>query len=184
MNTIDHLWKEYHSALLGFIRSRVNDADMAEDILQEVFLKIHSKLDSLKNSSKLKSWIYQITRNAIIDYYRTQRPYVELPETLPSPEKDDTEEVRQRLESCILPLIENLPDDYREAVKLSEIEGMTQKDVAERTGLSLSGAKSRVQRGRAMVKGMLEDCCRFEIDHRGTVVDYQTKASTDKGCCK
>jgi len=61
---------------------------------------------------------------------------------------------------------------------------MTQKDVAERTGLSLSGAKSRVQRGRAMVKGMLEDCCRFEIDHRGTVVDYQTKALTDKGCCK
>ena len=184
MNSIEQIWRKYHAALHGFIQSRVSDVDIADDILQDVFLKMYSKIDSLKDASKLRSWIYQITRNAIIDYYRANKPHVELSETLIAPEKDDTETARQEIEGCMLPLIKNLPDAYREAVMLSEIEGLTQKQVAERQGLSLSGAKSRVQRGRAMVKDMLNHCCRFEIDHRGTMVDYQAKASIDENCCK
>ncbi|MES0372137.1 MAG: RNA polymerase sigma factor SigZ [Mariprofundaceae bacterium] len=184
MNSIDRIWREYHAALHGFIQSRVSDADIADDILQDVFLKIHTGISSLKDTNRLRPWIYQITRNAIIDYYRAHKPHVELPETLVAPEKDDAETARQEIEGCMMPLIKNLSDTYREAVMLSEVEGLTQKHVAERLGLSLSAAKSRIQRGRAMIKDMLNDCCRFEIDHRGTMVDYLPKTSTDKNCCK
>ena len=184
MNSIEQIWREYATALHGFIQSRVDDTDIADDILQNVFLNIHTKIDSLKDASKLKPWIYQITRNAIIDHYRSQKAHVELPETIMQVEKDNAEMARQEIEGCMLPLIRNLPDTYREAVMLSEIEGLSQKQVAEKLGLSLPAAKSRVQRGRIMVKDMLNDCCRFEIDHRGAMVDYQLKASVDKNYCQ
>jgi len=184
MNSIDQIWREHAAALHRFIQSRVDDADIADDILQNVFLNIHAKIDSLKDASKLRPWIYQISRNAIIDHYRSLKSHVELPETIIEPEKDNVETARQEIEGCMLPLIRNLPDTYREAVMLSEIEGLTQKQVAEKLGLSLPAAKSRVQRGRIMVKDMLNDCCRFEIDHRGTMVDYQLKGMVDKNYCQ
>jgi len=184
MNSIEQIWQEYHAALHGFIQSRVDDADIADDILQNIFLKISSKIDSLNDASRLKPWIHQITRNAIIDHYRSRKSHTELPETIMAPEKDNAETARQEIEGCMLPLVKHLPDTYREAVMLSEIEGLTQKQVAEKLGLSLPGAKSRVQRGRLMIKDMLNDCCHFEIDHRGTMVDYQLKTSTDKSYCQ
>ena len=184
MNNIESIWKDYHSALLGFIRSRVNEADVADDILQDVFIRVHTKIDSLKDSKRLKPWIYQITRNAIIDYYRTRKPHVELPESLVAPEQGDTEVIRQELETCIMPLIKDLPEHYRTAMILSEIDGLSQKAVAEKLDMSLSGAKSRIQRGRNMLKDTLNKCCVFEIDHQGTVVDYQTKTKAHKNCCK
>jgi RNA polymerase sigma-70 factor (ECF subfamily) len=184
MNNIEQIWREYAAALHGFIQSRVDDADIADDILQNVFLNIHAKIDSLKDTAKLRSWIYQIARNAVIDHYRSLKTHSELPESIEQPEEDNAETARQEIESCMLPLIRNLPDNYREAVMLSEIEGMTQKQVAEKLGLSLPAAKSRVLRGRIMVKNMLNDCCQFEIDHRGTMVDYDLKDSVDKNYCQ
>ena len=179
----EYIWTEYHDKLLGFIQHRVQNRADAEDILQDVFIRVQLRIDTVRESSSIGSWLYQITRNAIIDYYRTHKPHVELPETLIAPERD-TETARQEIEDCMPPLIKNLPDSYREAVMLSEIEGLPQKQIAEKQGLSLSGAKSRIQRGRAMIKDMLNHCCRFEIDHRGTMVDYQTNDSASKNCCK
>jgi len=184
MNNIEQIWREYAAALHGFIQSRVDDADIADDILQTVFLNIHSKIDSLKDAGKLRPWIYQVARNTIIDHYRSHKSHNELSEMIVEPEQDHVETAREEIEGCMLPLVRNLPDTYRDAVMLSEIEGLTQKQVAEKLGLSLSAAKSRVQRGRIMVKDMLNDCCRFEIDHRGTMVDYQLKNSVDKNYCQ
>ena len=182
LENTEMVWKEYHENLLGFIRSRVGDFAAAEDILQDVFVKIYSKIDTLKQNAKLKGWIYQITRNAIIDYYRSHKIMHELPDTLTAPEIDKNEISRRDIESCLVPMIQNLPDTYREAVMLSEIEGETQKDVAEKQGLSLSGAKARVQRGRKMLKEMLLGCCRFEFDHQGNIMDYDTKGSDCNHC--
>ena len=184
MNSIEQIWRDYAAALHGFVQSRVDDTNIADDILQNVFLKISTKIDSLKDVGKLSPWIYQITRNAIIDYYRSYKSHDELPEMIMEPEQDQAEKARQEIEGCMLPLVGNLPDTYREAVMLSEIDGLTQKQVAEKLGLSLSAAKSRVQRGRIMVKNMLNDCCRFEIDHRGTMLDYDLKDSDDKNYCQ
>lgn len=184
MNNIEQIWWEYATALHGFIQSRVDDADIADDILQNVFLNIHRKIDSLKDAAKLRPWIYQIARNAVIDHYRSLKTHAELPESIVQPEDDNAEAARQEIEGCMLPLVRNLPDNYREAVMLSEIEGLTQKQVAAKLGLSLPAAKSRVQRGRILIKDMLNDCCRFEIDHRGTMVDYDLKASNNKIYCQ
>lgn len=179
MNTSEQVWQEYHSRLRAFIRRRVPDDAVSEDILQNVFLKMHTGLASLKDTTKLQSWLYQIARNAVIDYFRLQKPTVELPDQLLQSEIDHDKKVTQELSDCLQPMIQRLPETYREAVILSEIKGLTQKEVAQRQGTSLSGAKSRVQRGRALLKEMLADCCRLEFDHKGRLCDYERK---DKSC--
>jgi RNA polymerase sigma-70 factor (ECF subfamily) len=176
---IEQIWTAYHANLRGYIRSRVNDPTVVDDILQDVFVKIQSGIGTLKDTSKIKPWIYRITRNSIIDHYRTRKKLEQLPEGLVAPETDAGDQARQDVEGCLLPMIQRLPDDYRQALMLSEIEELTQKQVAEKLEISLSGAKSRVQRGRRMIKEMLLACCRFEFDRRGSMVDYEVKGS---GC--
>jgi len=175
-NRIEQIWQEYHTKLYNFIQSRVGAPHVADDILQEVFIRIYSRIDTLREDSKLQSWIYQITRNAIIDHYRSDKTMASLPEILVAPEIDSSEETRQEIASRLVPMIQDVPEHYRQALMLSEIEGLKQKEVAARQGLSLSGAKSRIQRGRAMLKEMLLECCRFEFDHRGRVTDYEGRA--------
>ncbi len=179
---IEEIWRTYHQGLHRFIQIRVGDAAVADDILQDVFIKIHSGIDGLKDSAKIKSWVYQITRNAIIDYYRSQKNHTQLPDDLSGPEIDHSEQAQQELGACLIPMIKALPDHYRDALMLSEIDEIPQKQVAEKLGISLSGAKSRVQRGRVMVKEMLSDCCSIERDHRGSLVDYEPRSSDCKGC--
>jgi RNA polymerase sigma-70 factor (ECF subfamily) len=182
MDVIESIWKEYHSKLHRFIQSRVGDASIAEDILQEVFTRIYSRIGTIKETSKIQSWIYQITRNAIIDHYRAHKKMEKLPESLSTPEMDPSDKTRQEITDCFVPMIERLPNHYRQALMLSEIEGLTQKEVAIRQGMSLSGAKSRIQRGRSMLKDMLLKCCRFEFDHRGNVIDWEEKGSHCDKC--
>ena len=178
----EYIWKEYHDKLYSFILSRVSESSVADDILQEVFMRILSRIDTLKDCDKLQSWIYQITRNSIIDCYRTQKKTSELPSMLTAPENEISDRARKDINNCLLPMIESLPDPYRESVRLSEIQGKTQKEVAEKQGISLSGAKSRVQRGRAMIKELMFGCCHFEFDKQGNVIDYERKAGSDCQC--
>ncbi len=182
MNTSEKVWQEYHSRLRAFIKSRISDDAASDDVLQNVFLKMHSGLSSLKDETKLQSWLYQIARNAIVDYFRSQKPTVDIPEWLPQPEADPNEKIAQELSECLQPMIQLLPENYREAVILSELRGLTQKEVAKMQGTSLSGAKSRVQRGRALLKEMLTDCCRLEFDHSGRLCDYERKGGACKAC--
>lgn len=175
----EKIWMEFSARLKHFILGRVSDKSVAEDILQDVFLKVHSRLDTFDGSDKIQNWLYRIARNAIIDYHRTHKTTEDLPKMLPTPETDGIEKVRQEIGSCLVPVIERLPQHYRQALKLSEIEGLPQKEVARQQGISVSGAKSRVQRGRNMVKEVLTDCCRFEFDHQRKVIDYEGKG---QGC--
>ncbi len=177
--TLEHIWDEFAEKLGQFIRSRVSDPAAAEDILQDVFLKIQQRLGQLKDWAKLQSWIYLMTRNAIIDYYRTRKETVEMPDGLPF-EADTGDADVEELKAAFRRMIDNLPEPYREAVLLTEIEGLTQQQFAERLGLSLSGAKSRVQRGRAQLRKMLDECCTFEFDRRGKVIGCEPRAKA--GC--
>jgi len=179
MHLPEKVWQEYHSRLRAFIKSRISDDAATDDILQEVFLKMHSSLASLKDDTKLKSWLYQIARNAIVDYFRSQKPTVDMPEWLPQRETDHIKKASQELSECLQPMIQLLPKNYREAIILSELKGLTQKEVAKLQGVSLSGAKSRVQRGRALLKNMLSECCQLEFDHSGRLYDYERK---EGGC--
>ncbi|MCJ7619580.1 MAG: RNA polymerase sigma factor SigZ, partial [Anaerolineae bacterium] len=168
----ESVWSQFSDQLRSFIRSRVSDEQTAEDILQDVFLRIHANMGTLKDLSKLQGWIYQITRNAIIDYYRTQRPTSELPENLVSGDYAHEEDLIASLAADVREMAESLPEPYREAFVLTAYEGLSQKQLAERLGLSYTGAKSRVQRARQKVRDMLMICCHFEFDRRGMVIDY------------
>jgi len=182
MNTTEEIWNKYHSNLLAFIRKRINDNMVAEDILQDIFVRIHSRIDTLEDNSKLESWLYQVTRNAVIDYYRSHKPTKELPDWLEQPQISSEEKISQELSSCLAPMIKQLPKKYRLAIQLSEIDGKTQKEVAEEENLTLPGAKSRIQRGRALLKKMLHDCCELEINNKNQVVDYENKDGNCKSC--
>ncbi|MCW8920255.1 MAG: RNA polymerase sigma factor SigZ [Sedimenticola sp.] len=174
MKTTEKIWHEYHMRLTTFIRSKVAE-DVVEDILQDVFAKIHNRLDSLKENVKLESWLYQVTRNTVIDHYRSRRLTEQLPDWIEQPEPNEEEIIRKELSSCLEPMVNELPDKYRKAVLLSEIGNKTQKEVAEIENLSLSGAKSRVQRGRVLLKNMLHDCCQIEINKNNQLVSYVKK---------
>lgn len=189
MLTTENLWETFHGRLKQFILKRIPDEQNAEDILQDVFLKIHAHIGTLRDEDKLQSWMYQIARNAIADHYREQRFTVELPESLllaEEPLVDD--DVVKELIPSIKAMVASLPDEYRQALILTEYEGLTQRELAERLGLSISGAKSRVQRARTKLKDMLLTCCHFEFDRRGKVIDYQPNCScctdnNDCNCC-
>lgn len=178
--TTEEIWEEFHPRIKQFILKRIPDEHNAEDILQEVFLKIHARIDTLRDEEKLQSWMYQIARNVIADYYRQHKATVALSEALLLPDEPvvDDDVVKDLLPG-VRTMVTSLPDEYRQALLLTEYEGLTQRELAERLGLSLSGAKSRVQRAREKLKAMLLDCCHFEFDRLGKIIDYQPRCA----CC-
>lgn len=177
--TLEHIWHEFADRLGQFIRSRVSDPATAEDIRQDVFLKIQRKLNQLEDPARLSGWVYLIARNAIIDHYRHRKQTVEVPETLAA-EPETQDDGQEELNAAFRRMIDNLPDRYREALVLTEFDGLTQQAVAARLGISLSGAKSRVQRARAQLKEMLHKCCIFEFDRRGKVMECSPREHS--GC--
>ena len=175
---VEQIWNDFGDKLRSFIRSRVADDATADDILQDVFVKIASRSASLHDPGKLQGWIFLVARNAVIDHYRTRKVTVEVPETLPDDQHNDEPEIEQ-LKAAFGRMIDALPEPYREAIRLTELEGLTQKELAARLGISISGAKSRVQRGREHLRQSLTDCCRFEFDRRGGVIDCTPRRKAD-----
>jgi RNA polymerase sigma-70 factor (ECF subfamily) len=168
------VWELLSAKLKGFIRSRVENEQAAEDILHEASLRIHQRLATLGDEERLEGWVFQIARNLITDHYRARsRHRNDLPlETEPPqpPCETDSSNRNEEVAGWLRAAVENLPDRYRKAVDLYELQNVSQAEIAERLGLSLSGAKSRVRRGRAKLKQVLERCCRFDLDRRGNVL--------------
>ncbi len=182
MHTVEMIWEECGVALRQFIVKRVSDETIADDILQEVFVKIQSHIGTLRDVRKFRPWLYQITRNTIIDHYRSRKPMKELPETLNLQDESVADDIVDNLTLCINNMVDRLPDKYRQAVMLTVYQGMTQKEMGEKLGISLSGAKSRAQRAREKLKGMLLECCHFELDRLGSVISYEPKRASTSGC--
>ena len=178
------IWTDLNSDLLRFIRRRVADSHVADDLLQETFVRVHRHIGTLQDADRLAAWVYRIARNVIHDHHRqATNAAVALAATDPADEGDDhTADLRCRGAGWLDEMIRSLPDGYREAVQLAEIEGLSQQQVADRLGLSLSGAKSRIQRGRTMLKAILGQCCHFEFDGRGNLLDYDPRP--DREVCR
>lgn len=177
---LDQVWDRYSHRLKAFIRSRVWDDAEAEDILQEVFIRVHRHLCCQPDWNKPESWFYQIARNLIIDHYRRRRELVELSDTLPAEPALPEEDPEAELALSLKDMIDELPEPYRQALLLTEYQGLSQKQLAESQGLSLSGAKSRVQRAREKLRDMLLQCCHFEFDRLGGIADYYERCC----CCQ
>lgn len=163
MNT-EKIWSEFSTALKKFILSKVHDNTVAEDILQEVFIKIHLHKNELQEKKQLKSWLFSIAHNTTIDYFRKKD--LILPNQIQSQQIHDETNTHDPSD-CLLPLILALPKKYKEALLLSEIKGMKQQHVADKLGITLSAAKSRIQRGRDLLKKGFMNCCDYELDEKG-----------------
>ncbi len=170
--SLETLWEQMHGRLCRFVCSRFAEEADAEDILQDVFLKIHASLDSVRDVERMESWIYQIARHSIADFYRGQRQQVALTELAVNDDYPE-EDAAESLAPSIRDLVQSLPEPYREALILTEYQGLSQVELAQRLGISVSGAKSRVQRARQKIKDILLACCHFEFDARGLIYDYR-----------
>lgn len=177
---IEQIWPLYQNHLRNFIAKRIENSADVEDLLQEVLIKTYQNLAKIKNISKFKAWLFQLTRHTIGDYYRQKQRESMLSLIQEAPEPEEYELVRQELSHCIRPFIEQLPEPYRTAVLKVDLEGSSQKELAKELGISYSGLKSRVQRGRKLLANIYDDCCDFRIDIRGNVIEYERK--TQKAC--
>ena len=183
INVVENLWNDLSKPLKGFIKKHIKNSQDADDILQNVFYKIHNNIDNLKDTERLHSWVYSITRNAIMDFYREHK-YDAILTEIPVDIIDDQEEINanEEIAECLKAMIYYLPEKYKDAIILTEFQNLTQKELSVKMGLSVSGAKSRVQRARVKLKEMLLGCCNLEFDHFGNIIEYQHKNKDCKFC--
>ncbi|MDA8060231.1 MAG: RNA polymerase sigma factor SigZ [Nitrospiraceae bacterium] len=173
-------WQEHKDRLRSYIAKRVRESDAVDDILQNVALKAYASLHTLKSRGSITSWLYRIAANEIADHYRSRKPWEELPDELPAPETQ--RDYVAELATCLQPLIAELPEIYQVALVLTELEGLPQKEVAKRLDISLSGAKSRVQRGREKLRQRFLDCCDIETGRSG-ITGYEPRDKNRKCGC-
>jgi RNA polymerase sigma-70 factor (ECF subfamily) len=183
------IYTQFHQVLLGFIKSKVNNHQDAEDILQNVFLKVAGGIGDLNRKEKLQSWIYTIARNAIIDYYRTpvNQKSLAFEEDISDNFADEVyTDTTKGLDCCLFDLVHRLPQEYRDILIDVEINGVKQKDLVEKYHLAYPSIRSRVQRGREKLKQILLECCHIQWDNRGNILDVQSRPACpkdDAGAC-
>lgn len=186
--SVESVWEEFGSSLQGFVRRHVTDRDVADDIVGDIVLRIHQHLGDLDDHDRLTAWLFRIARNAVTDHYRRsgrRRERVgavpEWVDAAPSADSwlEDQDAVYAELASCIRPLVEALPPDHRRALELTDFEGRTQAEAARIEGISVSGMKSRVQRGRRQFAALVTRCCHVTTDAGGRLVDFRPR---DDGC--
>ena len=178
----EQVWRLLSDQLRSFLLRRVSDDQVADDLLQETFVRIHRTLHDQHEVERIPSWVFQIARNLVIDHYRSKsHSTTDLTDTraVADEEQDNLNEL---VAGWLPQMIAQLPEKYREAVELYELKGVSQQGIASELGLSLSGAKSRVQRGREKLKSLLLDCCSFERDRRGNVIGYDRRGQDCAAC--
>ncbi len=168
---IETTWKNLRGELRGFLVGQVGEPATADDLLQDVFLKLHRRVGDLKEITSPRAWLYQVARNAAIDHWRQRRDTTELPSNLTHAEAPTEELIQAKLAPCLRPMIENLPAAYGNALRLTELDELSQAEAARKLGISLTALKSRVRRGRAQLREMLLHCCEFELSTAGRVLD-------------
>ncbi|MGH8932031.1 MAG: sigma-70 family RNA polymerase sigma factor [Egibacteraceae bacterium] len=184
------LWQQLHDRLLGFITRRVARLEDAEDILQEVMLRVHRHAGDLEHAEHVVGWVYRIANNTIVDHYRRtarrelptgQGVDLLLPDVGSASDMAGSGEAepRRELAACLMPLLDSLSPRQREAIMLTEVEGLTQAAAAAQVGLSVSGMKARVQRARKQLKTLLVACCPVEQDRRGGIIGYRVRGSCE-----
>jgi RNA polymerase sigma-70 factor (ECF subfamily) len=168
------------AGLRRFVRRRVDDWHV-DDLVQEVFVRMQSHAGELRDEQRLAGWAFRIAANVVADHHRrakTRGVHAERTEPDELPVERETTDENATVAGWLRPMIALLPAEYAEALELVELQGLTQREYAERAGLSLSGAKSRVQRGRKMLEGIVRACCDLEQDARGNVIGYSRRGES------
>jgi len=168
-------WRDIEARLRPYVARRVRSANEVDDVVQEILVRVHKGLASLHDDESFGGWVYRIAAHTIADTAQAHArdPIAGVAELgdVARDEADEVDDLQLELGECVALFVARLPSPYREAITLTELQGLTQKEAAEMLGTSLSGMKSRVQRGREKIRAMFEECCEISVDCRGRVVD-------------
>jgi len=182
--------REFEARLRPFVARRVSVSDV-DDVLQDVFLRMERGLGSLREEDRFGPWLYRVARSAIAEHRRARarHPLAEGPgpeEAIPAPDAESEGEAEREVALCVAPFVAMLPSPYREALTLAELQGVAQKDAAEMLGISASGARTRVQRGRQRLRELLQECCDIALDARGRIIACEPRPNrkAPEGCCR
>lgn len=179
----NQIWLDFSKPVKEFIRSQTHNAEVTDDILQDVFIKIHQHLDELREEERLAGWVFQIARNTVLNYFRSIKKMTEQQSENYQINLEKTYFAENELNTMVGGWLDffrkELNPKYEEALRLVDIEGLTQVELAQKLGISISGAKSRVQRGREQLKQKLMNCCPVKVDAYGNIIEVRNK----KGEC-
>lgn len=160
--------------LRAFVARRVHP-DHVDDLVQDILLRMHERAGDLRDEARLPGWAFRIASSVVADHHRARRTEVELSEKDEPVDEPENGNVNEVVAGWLRPMLALLPDEYAEALELVDVQGLGQREYAERVGLSISGAKSRVQRGRKMLEEIVRACCDLELDVHGNVIGYQRR---------
>ena len=168
-------WRDIEARLRPYVARRVASPAEVDDIVQEILVRVHKGLAALRDGESFGGWVYRIAARAIADAAKSHArdPIARgaAVADVAAGESDEAADLQLELGECVALFVARLPSPYRKAITLTELQGLTQKEAAEMLGTSLSGMKSRVQRGREKIREMFEECCEIAVDCRGRVVD-------------
>jgi RNA polymerase sigma-70 factor (ECF subfamily) len=178
-------WASLRAQLRPFVARRIPTSDV-DDVLQNIFLRAQRGLANLHDDERFGPWMYQLARSAIADHHRAaaRRPLAddETVDTETPAVADEDNLVEQDLATHVAPFVASLPSPYREALTLTELEGLTQKEAADMLGVPISTMKSRVQRGRERLRAIFDACCAISLDARGHVVGCDPRPDRPVAC--
>ncbi|MGB3585995.1 MAG: sigma-70 family RNA polymerase sigma factor [Tunicatimonas sp.] len=171
------LFEQYRAELVRYVRQRIDDPVQSEALVSDVLVKLYRHCEELSEVKNIRAWLYQVTRRTVYDYFREQSKLSTFPSELAEEDAYQESNVTTELASLIPLLIKCLPKKYAIPLRMSDLEGLPQQEIARQLNLSLSGAKSRIQRGRQQLKELFHQCLHLEFDQKGIPVDFQVKAS-------
>jgi RNA polymerase sigma-70 factor (ECF subfamily) len=196
--TVEDVWRRFGAEVRSFVRRRVSNPHLADDLVADILLRVHRNLGTLDDSDRVAAWLFRIARNVIIDEYRRAGDDREVLEAAPgdhvaidTDDFADAEKVQQELANCVRPMLEYLSPEYRRALQMTDLDGVTQAAAAQEEGISVSGMKSRVQRARKQLAELFTQCCALTLDTRGFPMEYTPRANcghdedrnqADSGC--
>jgi RNA polymerase sigma-70 factor (ECF subfamily) len=176
-------WQEIERRLRPHVARRVASSSDVDDVLQEIFVRVYRGVSALRDGDSFGGWVYRIAQSCIADAARARaRSPLRLVEETPevsTPAGDESDDLESELGACVALFVARLPPPYREAVTLTELQGLTQKDAAELLGVTLPAMKSRTRRGREKIREMFEECCQLSLDGRGRVTACEPRALED-----
>ena len=181
---LDQVWQEYQQALKAFLQTKVNNPADVEDLLQEVLLKSFIKLDSLKEVTSMKAWLFQIANHSVIDFYRKNAKKMQsLEGDFSEHDMGQDNQMKTELAQCVQPFIQALTEQQAALLKAIDLDGISQKAYAEQQGIPYSTLKSQVKKARSELKLLFEQCCHFQEDKFGNLIDYERKQVNACGPC-
>jgi len=182
--TLETVWGQYQQALKAFLHSKVSNPDDVDDLQQEILIKTHQSLSTVKDADSVKSWLFQLANRTIIDFYRKRARYQRDGELQAEDlwfEQEDAS-LEQEMAECIKPFVDALPEEQSKLLDAVDLQGVSQKQLADKVGISYSTLKSRVQKGRVELRKLFEGCCTLELDKHGNVMECEVKSDGCGSC--